>query len=49
MTANGEAFHPNGLTAAHKFLPLPTFVKVTNLNNHRFRHFIKIFNISNLF
>ena len=35
MTANGEAFHPNGLTAAHKYLPLPTFVKVTNLENHR--------------
>jgi rare lipoprotein A len=35
MTANGEAFHPNGLTAAHKYLPLPTHVKVTNLENHR--------------
>ncbi len=35
MTANGEAFHPNGLTAAHKYLPLPTFVKVTNLKNKR--------------
>jgi rare lipoprotein A len=35
MTANGEAFHPNGLTAAHKYLPLPTFVKVTNLENRR--------------
>ena len=35
MTANGEAFHPNGLTAAHKYLPLPTFVKVTNLKNRR--------------
>lgn len=36
MTANGEAFDPNGLNAAHKYLPLPTFVRVTNLeNNHR--------------
>lgn len=33
MTANGEAFHPNGLTAAHKHLPLPTYVRVTNLEN----------------
>ena len=35
MTANGEAFDPNGLNAAHKYLPLPTFVRVTNLENHR--------------
>jgi rare lipoprotein A len=35
MTANGEAFDPNGLTAAHKYLPLPTHVKVTNLENQR--------------
>ncbi len=34
MTANGEAFNPNGLTAAHKYLPLPTHVKVTNLENY---------------
>jgi rare lipoprotein A len=33
MTANGEAFDPNGLTAAHKYLPLPTYVRVTNLKN----------------
>lgn len=33
MTANGEAFDPNGLTAAHKLLPLPTYAKVTNLEN----------------
>jgi rare lipoprotein A len=33
MTANGEAFVPSGLTAAHKHLPLPTHVKVTNLVN----------------
>lgn len=35
MTANGEAFHPNGLTAAHKYLPLPTYVRVTNLENRK--------------
>ena len=35
MTANGEAFDPNGLNAAHKYLPLPSFVKVTNLANRR--------------
>ncbi|MBI4383973.1 MAG: septal ring lytic transglycosylase RlpA family protein [Nitrospinae bacterium] len=33
MTANGEAFDPRGLTAAHKYLPLPTNVEVTNLAN----------------
>lgn len=35
MTANGEAFDPNGLNAAHKYLPLPTHVRVTNLENNR--------------
>ena len=35
MTANGEAFNPNGLSAAHKHLPLPIFVRVTNLSNRR--------------
>ena len=35
MTANGEAFDPNGLNAAHKYLPLPTHVKVTNLETRR--------------
>jgi rare lipoprotein A len=33
MTANGEAFNPNGLTAAHKYLPIPMFAQVTNLEN----------------
>jgi len=36
MTANGEVFNPKGLTAAHKLLPLPIHVKVTNLENDRF-------------
>ena len=35
MTANGEAFNPDGLSAAHKHLPLPMFVRVTNLSNRR--------------
>jgi len=35
MTANGEAFSPEGLTAAHKYLPLPSHVKVTNVENNR--------------
>ena len=35
MTANGEAFDPKGLNAAHKYLPLPIYVKVTNLENNR--------------
>ena len=35
MTANGEAFDSKGLTAAHKYLPLPVHVKVTNLENDR--------------
>jgi len=33
MTANGEAFDPDGLSAAHKYLPLPIHVRVTNLEN----------------
>ncbi len=35
MTANGEKFSPYAFTAAHKHLPLPTNVKVTNLSNNR--------------
>jgi len=35
MTANGEAFNPNELTAAHKYLPIPMFVQVTNLENSK--------------
>ncbi len=33
MTANGELFNPKALTAAHKYLPLPIHVQVTNLEN----------------
>ncbi len=33
--ANGETYDMYAMTAAHKTLPLPTYVKVTNLNNKR--------------
>ncbi len=35
LTANGEIFDENELTAAHKTLPLPSIVRVTNLENGR--------------
>lgn len=35
MTANGETFDPDGLNAAHKYLPLPSYVRVTNLENRK--------------
>lgn len=34
-TANGEIYDMNTLTAAHRTLPLPSFVRVTNLENGR--------------
>jgi rare lipoprotein A len=34
-TANGEIYDQNDLTAAHKTLPMPSFVRVTNLDNGR--------------
>jgi rare lipoprotein A len=34
-TANGETYDMNGVSAAHKTLPLPTYVEVTNLENNR--------------
>lgn len=34
-TANGEVYNMNALTAAHKTLPMPSYVKVTNLENNR--------------
>lgn len=34
-TANGETYDMHGLTAAHKTLPIPTWVEVTNLENDR--------------
>src|SRR5690349_3310034 len=35
QTANGEVYDQNGLTAAHKTLPMPSLVRVTNLENGR--------------
>ena len=35
LTANGEIFHPGRITAAHKTLPMPSAVRVTNLENGR--------------
>jgi rare lipoprotein A len=35
LTANGEIFDMNRLTAAHTTLPLPSLVRVTNLENGR--------------
>ncbi len=34
-TANGETFNRLALTAAHLSLPLPSYVRVTNLENNR--------------
>ncbi|WP_438997008.1 septal ring lytic transglycosylase RlpA family protein [Candidatus Puniceispirillum sp.] len=33
LTANGEIFDPERITAAHKTLPMPSVVRVTNLDN----------------
>lgn len=35
LTANGEIFDANELTAAHRTLPMPSLVRVTNLDNGR--------------
>jgi rare lipoprotein A len=32
MTSNGEVFHMDSLTAAHKYLPFDTWVKVTRVD-----------------
>lgn len=34
-TSNGEIYDMHGMTAAHKRLPIPSYVKVTNLKNKR--------------
>jgi peptidoglycan lytic transglycosylase len=34
-TANGERYSLYGMTAAHRTLPIPAYVKVTNLENNR--------------
>lgn len=35
ITANGEKFDPDKLSAAHKYLPLPVYAKVTNLETRK--------------
>jgi rare lipoprotein A len=35
MTANGEHYNPNAMTAASRTLPFGTLVRVTNRNNGR--------------
>lgn len=35
QTANGEQFDMNGLTCAHRSLPLGTWLRVTNLKNRK--------------
>ena len=35
-TSSGETYDMYAMTAAHKSLPLPTYVKVTNLSNDKF-------------
>jgi rare lipoprotein A len=34
-TSNGEIFDENAITAAHPTLPLPSYARVTNLQNHK--------------
>ena len=36
LTANGEMFNPNGLTAAHKSYPFGTIVRVRNTATNKF-------------
>ena len=35
LTANGEVYDVNGMTAAHPTMPLPSYARVTNLQNGR--------------
>lgn len=35
LTSNGETYNVFSMTAAHKTLPLPSYVQVTNLENNR--------------
>ncbi len=35
LTANGEVFDMNAISAAHPTLPMPSYVRVTNLSNKR--------------
>jgi rare lipoprotein A len=35
LTANGEVFDMHSMSAAHPTLPLPCYVRVTNISNHK--------------
>jgi rare lipoprotein A len=35
LTANGEIFDRQSMSAAHATLPLPSYVRVTNISNHK--------------
>ena len=35
QTSNGEIYNMYGMTAAHKTLPIPSYIRVTNTNNGR--------------
>jgi len=35
LTSNGEIYDMYGLSAAHKSLPIPSFAKITNLDNNK--------------
>jgi rare lipoprotein A len=35
LTANGEVFDRESMSAAHATLPLPSYVRVTNISNHK--------------
>ena len=35
LTANGEVYNMYGMTAAHKTLPIPSYVRVTNVSNQK--------------
>jgi len=35
LTANGERYDMNGISAAHRTMPLPSYARVTNLDNGR--------------
>jgi rare lipoprotein A len=35
LTANGEVFDSQSLSGAHATLPLPSYVRVTNISNHK--------------
>jgi rare lipoprotein A len=35
LTANGEVYNMHGISGAHPTLPLPSYVRVTNLENRR--------------